>query len=231
MIKMQNLVPRVYYNSSRDFQLIGHLFDLVLNATKTEADLLFNLPFSINSDDQLLDLMTYTFGLRLNRTKYTSAQLRAVCSVAPFVMRHKGSRKAVETLCTALLNADHIAGEFSIEEAADGTAIWIKLSENATCYSLLQELLPYIMPAGVDFSIQYMSSYEIPEIKDSIGFTDDVYVGTVQPVSSLAKPNDKTKGIFEYNLNTPVGLAQGRTDNITLPRPARSTTQTPDQEE
>ena len=65
MIKIQESVPSIYYNSSRDFQLLGHLFDLVLNSTKTEADLLFNLPLSTNSDDQLLDLMTFTLGLRL----------------------------------------------------------------------------------------------------------------------------------------------------------------------
>ena len=67
MVKIQESVPQIYYNSSRDFQLIGHLFDLVLNSVKTEADLLFNLPLSTNSDDQLLDLLAFTLGLRLSK--------------------------------------------------------------------------------------------------------------------------------------------------------------------
>jgi hypothetical protein len=54
MIKLQNYTPEIYYKESRDFQFIGRLFDLVLNAVKTDADLLYHIPLSTDSDEKLL---------------------------------------------------------------------------------------------------------------------------------------------------------------------------------
>jgi hypothetical protein len=216
MIRIKDSVPSIYYNSSRDFQLLGHLFDLVLNAVKTDADMVFNLPFSINSDDQLLDLLTYTFGLRLNRSKYTSRQLRAVCSVVPIMMRNKGSYKAIEALCTALMNAEQIAGEFLIYRSDDGTAIWIKIAETATCYSLLQEILPYIMPAGVDFSIQYLDTVTSPTPKENVGLRDTVTYNLVRPGCTLVSHFIKDKDIVPNFGVSAAGLFNTDTGKPTL---------------
>ena len=56
MIRMQDYTPEVYYRKSRDFQFIGRLYDLVFNYMKTNADLVYNVPFSDCSDDQLIEL-------------------------------------------------------------------------------------------------------------------------------------------------------------------------------
>ena len=175
MIKIQESVPSIYYNSSRDFQLLGHLFDLVLNSTKTEADLLFNLPLSTNSDDQLLDLMTFTLGLRLNKAKYTSKQLRAICSVAPKMMRLKGSSKAIELLCTALMRADSAEGTFSLMLNEAQTELTVYITSYATCRDALQEVLPYILPAGMNFKIKEAAGLAY-NTTTSIQMLDDVKV-------------------------------------------------------
>ena len=60
MIKLQDYTPEVYYRESRDFQFIGRLYDLVLNYVKTNADLIYSLPLSDNSDNQFIDLMAMT---------------------------------------------------------------------------------------------------------------------------------------------------------------------------
>lgn len=160
MIKIQESVPNIYYDSSRDFQLIGHLFDLVLNSTKTEADLLFNLPLSTNSDDQLLELLAFTLGLRLSKDKYTTRQLRAVCEVAPKIMRNKGSKQAIELLCKALLRADSIEGSSYITLLDNKLTVYI--TNVATCHDILIELLPYIVPAGIVFNIKEMTWQQAP---------------------------------------------------------------------
>ena len=174
MIKIQESVPSVYYHSSRDFQLIGHLFDLVLNAVKTDADLLFNLPLSINSDDLLLDLMAYTFGLQLDRSRYTSKQLRAIYSVAPQMMRSKGSRKAVELLCTALMHVDGLEDNYAVQITEDGKELNIYISDLASCKEILQEMLPYIVPAGMVFNIVRSKRFSEVNISDTFGMTDTV---------------------------------------------------------
>lgn len=201
MIKMQDSVPGVYYDSSRDFQLIGHLFDLVLNAVKTDADMLFNLPFSINSDDQLLDLMLFTFGLRLDKAKYTTQQLRSVCSIAPKLMRLKGSRAAIELLCTALLRAEGsgyataegLSNSFSVEIAEDAPRVDIYLSRTATCKDILMEILPYILPAGMTYTIKQSGLESKAMVQDHFTMEEKVqYTAEVKPVTTLSPLTSST---------------------------------------
>lgn len=188
MIKIQDSVPNIYYDSSRDFQLIGHLFDLVLNAVKTDADLVFNLPISTNSDDQLLDLMTYTFGLQLDKTRYTSKQLRALCSVAPQMLRAKGSVKAVRLLCTALMHADGLEDLFTLTPSADNTQLTISLSPLASCKEIILEILPYILPAGMVFNIistglSSATSHSEIDLQDSVVICNVEPPATAQPLT------------------------------------------------
>lgn len=155
MIKMQDLTPEVYFNNSRDFQLIGHLFDLVLNATKTEAEILFSLPLSENSPDQLLNLMAMTFGLKLDMTKYTATQLRAICSIAPKMMKTKGSLQAVHYLIAALMRTEGSSEEYLVEQdKLNPYHITILLPTQAKHKIILDEILPYILPAGMTYSIK-----------------------------------------------------------------------------
>jgi hypothetical protein len=182
MIKIQESVPSIYYNSSRDFQFIGHLFDLVLNAVKTDADMLFNLPFSTNSDEQLLDLMSFTFGLKLDKSKYTTQQLRSVCSIAPKLMKTKGSRQAIELLCTALLRAEGsgyttaegVSNSFAVELAEDTPRVDIYLSRTAGCKDILMEILPYILPAGMTYTIKQSGLESKALIGEYVSYKDKV---------------------------------------------------------
>ncbi len=204
MIKIQESVPSVYYNSSRDFQFIGHLFDLVLNAVKTDADLLFNLPLSINSDDQLLDLMTYTFGLRLDKKRYNSKQLRAICSVAPQMLRAKGSISAVQLLCTALMHADGLEDRFVVELSNNNTVLTISLSPLASCKDIILEILPYILPAGIVFNIVSIGTSKLAATTE-VGLDETVYTEFLRDTSQKSrsefsrpsKPEAVTPGIFK----------------------------------
>lgn len=197
MVKIQESVPQIYYNSSRDFQLIGHLFDLVLNSVKTEADLLFNLPLSTNSDDQLLDLLAFTLGLRLSKEKYTSAQLRAVCSVAPRMMRNKGSKQAIELLCNALMRADSVEGASYVELTEN--KLTVHISNISTCHDILYEILPYIVPAGIVFNIKEMTSYNTT-IETQTAYQDKVLYGKF-------KPNTEMSYISPENLDSTVDMS------------------------
>lgn len=193
MIKMQDSVPSIYYDSSRDFQLIGHLFDLVLNAVKTDADMLFNLPFSTNSDDQLLDLMAFTFGLKLDKAKYTTQQLRNVCSIAPKLMRTKGSRQAIELLCTALLRAEGssyttaegVSNSFAVELAEDAPRVDIYLSRTTACKDILMEILPYILPAGMTYTIKQSGLAGKAIVQEKFTMSDQIIHTTVAPHSEF----------------------------------------------
>lgn len=104
-IRLQDMTPSAYYRQSRDFQFIGRLFDVVLNSVKTNADAIYDLPLSADSNDALIDLMALTLGFKLKHN-YPAKQLKAVCSVLPTIMRQKGSKKAAETAIKAILGAE-----------------------------------------------------------------------------------------------------------------------------
>jgi len=231
MIKIQDSVPSVYYNNSRDFQLIGHLFDLVLNAIKTDADLLFNLPLSINSDDQLLELMAYTFGLRLDGAKYSSKQLRAVCSVAPQMMKAKGSKKAVQLLCTALMHADGLEDHFTLSVEHD-TELVVSLPPTASCREIILEILPYILPAGMVFTVV---SAGVDTIKSSsiIGLKDIVTLDTVEtkrPVQFSKPDKNLARSSIFKDSDGQLSLKQNIASNALLVKPTTSNTATVNEE-
>lgn len=176
MLRTQNLTPDVYYRQSRDFQFIGRLFDVVLNSCRTESNILYSLPFSENSPDELLQLAAYTFGLKLKTTSYTSAQLRAVLQVFSLAIRNKGSIYAIDLLCRSLLRAENIDDDFMILTKDDNTELILSLPPKFSAVALLMEVLNYVLPAGVSYYITktvvsaYTPDTELGVNTDSVRF-------------------------------------------------------------
>lgn len=151
-IELQTLTPSVYYNQSRDFQYIGRLFDIVLNSVKMNADMLYNIPLSDNSDEKLTDLMAMTLGLKLKH-KYPAKQLTAICSCFSEIMRNKGSLYAVELAVNALLNAEGLTKEYKVDMDVEECKLTIYVPFQLSDTSLLRDIMDYILPAGVSCSI------------------------------------------------------------------------------
>ena len=164
MLQVKNFVPTVYYNESRDFQLLGRLYDILFNSVKTHADLLYQLPFSSSSADELLELWALTLGLKPNNN-FNTNQLRAICAVFPTLLRTKGSIAAIKTACKALFYAEGNTSDVLISEQRDSqgnlTGIQIFVPTTLHSVTLLQHLLDYILPAGLSCSI--ISSYVTDE--------------------------------------------------------------------
>ena len=148
MIKLENLTPEVYYKQSRDFQFIGRLYDLVLNSVKTNSDLLYSLPISDNSSDELLDLMAMTLGFKAKHN-YNTNQLRAICASLPKIMKNKGNVQAVILACQALLNSEGITHPLDYEVSKDSLNLDLFIPQDLTDINLLTDLLDYILPAGM----------------------------------------------------------------------------------
>jgi hypothetical protein len=154
MIKLKNYTPAIYYKDSRDFQLLGRLFDVVLNSVKTEADILYNIPLSDNSNDKLLDLMALTLGFKANK-QYSSKQLRAICSVFPEIIKNKGSIKALQIACNALFNANGSAHtlDYNFTDNNSKTELNIYIPQEFGDISIISNLLSYVLPAGMTCNV------------------------------------------------------------------------------
>lgn len=171
LIKFQDLTPEVYYKRSRDFQYIGRLFDLVLNNAKMNTDIISSLPLNPDMDPRLLDLLALTLGFK-SKHEYNTKQLAALCSIFPFVLRNKGSKLAIETACNALLNAEGITKEASIEVKNQTVSIF--LPSELSDLNLLKDLLNYILPAGMSCSIVREATLVLPKSTTLVNYQDYV---------------------------------------------------------
>ena len=152
MIKLQDYTPDVYYNESRDFQFIGRLYDIILNYVKTNADLLYELPLSDNSDSQFIELLAFTLGFQ-PKHKYTAKHLRAICSVFSDILRNKGTIQSVLIACYAIFNAEGIDGGVEYELLNNSTHFKLYLPPELKDTTLLVDVLNYIIPAGMSFDL------------------------------------------------------------------------------
>lgn len=152
MIKLQNYTPDVYYSHSRDFQFIGRLYDVVLNSIKTNADTLYNLPFSDEMNPKLVDLLALTLGFKLKH-QYNVAQLTSLCSTFVKCLRNKGNRQSIEMACNALSNAEGIKEKIEFEIDEESSHVDFFVPEDLSDVNLLKDTLEYILPAGMTYSI------------------------------------------------------------------------------
>lgn len=153
MIKIQNLTPEIYSKQSRDFQFIERLFDIVLNSVKTNAENLYTLPLSANTDEQLIDLMALTLGFK-SRHHYNVKQLTALCSAFYEVLRNKGTLYSLELAGNALLHSEGIPETLFVEpDLTNPNLINIFIPQDLSDTNLLKDLLIYILPAGIGCNI------------------------------------------------------------------------------
>lgn len=209
MIRLQDLTPEVYYSQSRDFQFIGRLYDLVLNYSKTNASNLYNLPIGKNMDEQLLNLLALTLGFKPTKN-YNSKQLRAICSVLPTILRHKGSIQALVLATNALLAAE------GVKQALDYTVhpkegITLYVAQELDDLTLFTDLLDYLLPAGLNCNIikesQLLSTMETTfKLSDSV----TVRYNDENVISNLVHGTENT--IATGN----IGLAPSILANVTI---------------
>lgn len=192
MIKIQDTTPSVYYNQSRDFQYIGRLFDIVLNSVKTNADLLYALPLSDNSDEKLIDLMSLTLGFK-SKHNYNVKQLSALCSAFAYIIRNKGNITSIITACNTLLNAEGITQEADYRLVDNNTTLQLFLPMELKDTNLLKDLLVYILPAGMKCEIIKEATIKLPRAitenatQDSIKIFDN---GTYDPNNNKLYDNN-----------------------------------------
>lgn len=178
MIQLKEFTPEVYYDQSRDFQFIGRLFDLILNSVKTNTELIYALPLSDNSDEQLLELLALTLGFK-SKHDYGNQQLRALCNVLPLVLKNKGSFTALNYAINALLSAEGVTkqSDLSYDETTHTLTAYVPVSLSNT--NLLRDLLDYILPAGISCNIYQSTLIEAPAAATEVA-TSDAYAAAEQ---------------------------------------------------
>ncbi len=189
MIKTQNLTPEIYYQRSRDFQLFGRLFDVAVNSVKASADMIYTLDNMSFTGTKLVGLLATTLGFK-QKHEYSIAQLKAVCSILPTILKKKGTLEAITMVCTAILKAEGLTDKFEFFKDENDPLHYILLLPQLQNITLLIDLLSYIWPAGATITITESGSIlkqeptTVSTISSQINYLD---TGEVNPSTHEAK--------------------------------------------
>ena len=152
MIKTETSVPETYYRDSRDFQFLGRVFDAALNSYITNSEMVGTNPFSYNFNTKLIDLLTLTLGFK-SRHHYNINQLTAMCAALTEALRWKGTKKSIQLAADALLKAEGVAEPAVVDVNEETSTVTIFLPIGLADTNLLNDMLDYILPAGMSCDI------------------------------------------------------------------------------
>lgn len=203
MINFYHQVPSIYNNASRDFQYLSWLINVVLNCVKHNVDDLYDLP-NTKADPRLTELLAMTLGLRVKRN-YNQQQLTALVSIIPYVLKYKGTKKAIDLACIALIKASGADDTYTIN--LNDHCLEVQLPANLTDRVLFTDLLPYILPAGVTARIVTKTVLDSDPTKIEFSY-DDAVVAAWKRDLEYDSDSGRITGlstIFENNtLNIPI---------------------------
>lgn len=186
IIKTKDITPSVYSKESRDFQLIGRLYDAVFNSVKMSIDSMINEPLSKHSDERFLDLVAKTLGFE-SKHNYNIENLHALCSSFKKIMFHKGTELAIEEAINMLLKAQNIDKFYFKNIDKVNKTVIIYIPQELKDVVLLEDLMNYILPAGFVYEIYVSDIEETDDVKDEFSFEASVKVveGTSSQLSRI----------------------------------------------
>lgn len=171
--QLENNVPNIYTEVSRDFQLFCKIFDIYLGANLNRACTVSYILDVDKCDESLLYALANMQGFVTD--KYIPPNvLRNICKVFPFCIKRKGTKEAIEVMSQAVLSTDRLVYRVSvdlvreeIDEKRNSKAVYkIYIQCNTTQIGYipyLKEALRFIIPAGWDvyFRLKFPVEYNL----------------------------------------------------------------------
>lgn len=234
MFRTQDNVPQYYIDKSRDFQLIGRLLDLIVNDLKFDIDSICNILDPLEARDNLLVLLAERVGY-FPEFEINSEVLRYVISAFPYIMKKKGSVRSFEEAANAVLKAEsHAEAARSVEiiviqkqpnlaykniadtvkyDPNEEYIVQIILPTKVQHLKVLEDILTYIIPAGMMYSIIYQGDSPDP-VTTSVWSDSET---DITQITGANRSNIFMDSITDPEKITPLGQpAAGSFDTLTI---------------
>jgi len=194
VLYLENEVPEVYVEESRDFQVLMRLMSIIFNACRADSQQLQFLNDAELINSRLIPLLQTKVGFFTNK-EYKSSDLRDICRIFMHIVRNKGSRKGIELAIRAFFSAKNfksnyyidIQNEPTVDNQEDAYSIKIGLKKNFTDFTLLEDVLRYVLPTGYFLTVFL---YEDLDIEDDSSRYADGYEYSL-PWFSIDDSDDK----------------------------------------
>lgn len=148
---VSNLIPNIYYKESRDFAYVGRLVEIILNYMKTGADAISARFDEVGSEGNTINLLVDTLGFDLKH-EYLDRDLVYIASTLTELLRNKGTSAAVDLAVRLMLNSQQVRDLADFEFCTfdpNTHEVEIRIPDTLTDIILLEDLLEYILPAGI----------------------------------------------------------------------------------
>ena len=220
VIRLQEMTPQIYTEESRDFQLLSRLYDSVFNGLKFDTDSILDLIDTKECRTSVLQLLQTKLGFFTER-KIDDEKLRSILECFPILVRNKGSLRAIKETLYLFLRMYSVSSNmeiyylptpysppFSEEEPCvlasgklpenNSLIIRIHSFETKPDTSVMEEIFRYILPAGINYYIEFDKSATLQDIvlksEDSAELT---FVS--DNINSQLRSSDQTE---PYNIGT-----------------------------
>lgn len=168
IFRVENNVPTVYCNDSRDFQLLARLYTAVVGGVKFDIDTIKNLTSTDDCRNSVLELLATKLGFLTNRD-YEDDKLRYILSAFPVMVKNKGSLLAIKQAVNMFLKIYNIRTRVTVWCTQQETMFQGKLLPDHTVIigldsqfigdeDLLRDVFRFILPAGFGFYVYYYQS-------------------------------------------------------------------------
>ena len=163
VFRVQDKTPEVYTSTSRDFQLIGRLYDCIINGVKFDADSILDNINTDNIDSRLLKLLQTKIGF-FSSKDITDESLRYILKAFPEIIKHKGSIKSIRQAVCTFLKLNGIKSTIYINKTNNSLSnpytIEIGIDDTITNTYILDEILKYILPTGYTIMYTYHKDFD-----------------------------------------------------------------------
>lgn len=177
IFRLQNNVPDIYVEESRDFQTLCNVFDIMNSGIKYDIDSMPNILDTNLCRDSMIPLLQSKLGFFTKRT-LTTKEIRHVLCAFKRLVKDKGSRigikEAIE-IYLKLLNTNGgyritITNNETLKKTLSETAdtfynktsnvylIEIDLQSQIQNTDVLKEMLNYVLPAGYKLNFGFYTS-------------------------------------------------------------------------
>ena len=165
LFRIQEKTPEVYTSTSRDFQLIGRLYDCIINGIKFDTDSILDIINTDFIDSRLLKLLQTKLGFFSDKYM-TDEDLRYILKAFPYVVKNKGSLKGIEQAVSIFLKINGIRSKVRIRKINKSLSkpytIEISLNMSYRDTTILSEILKYILPTG--YNVEFKFIYDIGDL-------------------------------------------------------------------
>lgn len=196
-IRLQDNVPPVYVNDSRDFQLLCRLYDCVNNSVMSDIDTMPNILISNDCNSVALDLLSTKVGF-IPKHNITNEELRFIVDAFPYIIAYKGSRRSIEEAVNVFLKINKINSGAYIEiinktdrEGVEPYTIRIGIEAVVRDTRILDEIFRYILPTG--YTVEYFFYNKITDVDNYLDRNKAFIVVVPDNVNSSLKNDEYTE--------------------------------------